>query len=323
MTSNSQPDDRVPSQTDDAFWASLFQTEEGSLSLAPAPVQPPVTRPVIPAQADLHASWVQARAAEAADELLELTVTGQNKGGLLVVWRDLQGFVPASQLLQSERLHIPAARIKALRKLVGKTLRLKIIEVDEVNNRFVLSERAAQVGANARDELRHTIRSGMVRQGVVTNLTSFGAFVDLGGLEGLIHLSELSWRRVRHPSEIVEPNQTVSVLVLSVDLKRERIALSLKQLQQDPWQTVADRYQPEQLVTGTVTNVTNYGAFVRLEKGLEGLVHISELAEGTFLHPRNVVSAGETVSARVLTVDAAARRLALSMRNLKPPAASL
>ena len=127
---------------------------------------------------------------------------------------------------------------------------------------------------------------------------------------------------MRHPSEIVEPNQTVSVLVLSVDLKRERIALSLKQLQQDPWQTVADRYQPEQLVTGTVTNVTNYGAFVRLEKGLEGLVHISELAEGTFLHPRNVVSAGETVTARVLNVDAAARRLALSMRNQKSSPAS-
>ncbi|HSO28192.1 MAG TPA: S1 RNA-binding domain-containing protein, partial [Anaerolineales bacterium] len=141
-------------------------------------------------------------------------------------------------------------------------------------------------------------------------------FVDLGGVEGLIHISELSWSRVPHPSKIVKPDQKVEVLVLGVDQENERVALSLKQLYPDPWKTVESRYQVGQLVEGVINNIVNYGAFVLLEPELEGLIHISELAEGSFLHPRNVVDIGDKVTARVLQVDGRAKRLALSLRGV-------
>ncbi|MCA9965644.1 MAG: S1 RNA-binding domain-containing protein, partial [Anaerolineales bacterium] len=153
-------------------------------------------------------------------------------------------------------------------------------------------------------------------EGEVTNLTNFGVFVDLGGVEGLIHISELSWSRVLHPSDILEPGNTVSVVVLNVDRRNQRVALSLKRTKKDPWRTAEQRYYAGQLVEGVVSNIVNYGAFVLLEEELEGLIHISELAEGSFLHPRNVVQSGMKVTARVLTVDAASKRLALSLRGL-------
>jgi small subunit ribosomal protein S1 len=149
----------------------------------------------------------------------------------------------------------------------------------------------------------------------VTNLCSFGAFVNLGGLEGLIHVSELSWGRVDHPSDVLEPNQLVKVYVLNIDRERGRVGLSLKRLLPDPWQTVEERYSVGQTVEGVVTHVVNFGAFARIEEGLEGLIHVSELAEGDFLHPRNVVQEGDTVTARVLNIDSARRRMGLSLRR--------
>ena len=157
---------------------------------------------------------------------------------------------------------------------------------------------------------------GAARRGYVTNVCAFGAFVDLGGLEGLIHISEISWGRVSHPGDVLKTGDPVEVYVISVDRAAKRVALSLKRLRPDPWATVAERYSVGQLVKGTVTNVVNFGAFVRLEEGLEGLIHVSELAEGQFLHPRNVVSEGDAVVARVLSIDGAQRRLALSLRRV-------
>jgi small subunit ribosomal protein S1 len=149
----------------------------------------------------------------------------------------------------------------------------------------------------------------------VTNLCSFGAFVDLGGLEGLIHVSELSWGRVDHPSDVLEPNQSVDVYVLNIDRERGRVGLSLKRLLPDPWQSVEERYCVGQTVEGIVTHVVVFGAFARIEEGLEGLIHVSELAEGDFLHPRNVVQEGDTVTARILNIDSARRRMGLSLRR--------
>jgi small subunit ribosomal protein S1 len=160
-----------------------------------------------------------------------------------------------------------------------------------------------------------SLRPGDVRQGVVTNLTSFGAFVDLGGVEGLIHISELSWDRVRDPGDVLRPGQSVEVSVLGVNPDEGRVALSLKRLRPNPWNEVDSRYQVGQLLDGTVTNVVSFGAFVRLEEGVEGLVHISELAEGSFFHPRNVVREGDVVRVRVLNVDPAKQRLGLSLRQ--------
>ncbi|NJN54207.1 MAG: S1 RNA-binding domain-containing protein, partial [Anaerolineae bacterium] len=197
-----------------------------------------------------------------------------------------------------------------------KVLRLKVIEIEMEQNRFILSERAALVKAGERDRLFKNMMPGKQVQGEVTNLTDFGAFVDLGGVEGLIHISELSWSRVTHPTDVVQPGQEVTVRVLQVDSENGRIALSLKQLKNDPWQTVDQRFQPGQMVEGVVSKVVNFGAFVQIEDELEGLIHISELAEGTFLHPRNVVRRGQAVRARVLFVDGAAKRLALSLRGV-------
>jgi small subunit ribosomal protein S1 len=149
----------------------------------------------------------------------------------------------------------------------------------------------------------------------VTNLTSFGAFVDLGGVEGLVHVSELSWDRVRHPRDVLHPGQNVEVCVLGVNQEEGRIALSLKRLRPNPWMDAESRYYEGQLIEGQVTNVVSFGAFVRLEEGLEGLIHVSELAEGNFLHPRNVIREGDLVRVRVLNIDSYNQRLGLSLRQ--------
>lgn len=160
------------------------------------------------------------------------------------------------------------------------------------------------------------LRPGDVCPGVVTNLTSFGAFVDLGGIEGLIHISELSWDRVRDPGDVLQPGQEVEVYVLGVNPDERRIALSLKRMRPNPWLEVETRYQVGQVLEGAVTNVVSFGAFVRIEEGVEGLIHISELAEGSFLHPRNVVHEGDIVRVRVLNIDSAKQRLGLSLRQV-------
>ena len=149
----------------------------------------------------------------------------------------------------------------------------------------------------------------------MTNLCSFGVFVDLGGLEGLVHVSELSWGRVTRPSDVLEKSQLVEVYVLNMDRKRGRVGLSIKRLQPDPWQSVEDHYQVGQTVEGTITHIVDFGAFARIEEGLEGLIHVSELAEGNFLHPRNVVKEGDAVVARVLNIDSRRRRMGLSLRQ--------
>jgi small subunit ribosomal protein S1 len=194
-------------------------------------------------------------------------------------------------------------------------LSLRVIELDRIQNRLILSERAAQVQPGTRASVLTHIRESDICSGQVTNLCDFGVFVDLGGLEGLIHISELSWGRVSHPRDILTRGDTIQVYVMHVDQDQGRIALSLKRLRPDPWQTVETRYQVGQIVEGVITNVVDFGAFACIEEGLEGLIHVSELAEGHFLHPRNVVREGDTVRAKILNIDGQARRLGLSLRR--------
>jgi small subunit ribosomal protein S1 len=208
------------------------------------------------------------------------------------------------------------ARRAEFARRIGWTLCVKVIEVDRTHGRLVFSERATSSEESRREALWGDLCEGAVRRGCITNVCAFGAFVDLGGLEGLIHISEISWGRVNHPSDVLKTGDTVEVFVISVDRAAKRVALSLKRLRPDPWATVSERYQVGQLVKGTVTNVVNFGAFVRLEEGLEGLIHVSELAEGQFLHPRNVVGEGDAVVARVINIDGSQRRLALSLRRV-------
>lgn len=328
MASESFTDNSTHPQRDESFWAALFQQEE---SVIPSTNESQESWSSLARRVDGRFRWSDGGKANAedawataqeyfeSDKTLRLIVVGYNKGGLLVQWNGLQGFVPASQLIDFPQFHLESERLQALKEWQDSILELKIIEVNPNMNRLIFSERAALVRAEQREDLFSRIHPGDQLEGEITNLTDFGAFVDLGGVEGLIHISELSWSRVIHPSDIVHPGQQVTVRVLNVDRDNGRIALSLKRLKTNPWQTVDSRYKPDQIIEGVVTNVVSFGAFVMVEEELEGLIHISELAEGTFLHPRNVVRKGDRIVARVLEADGAAKRLALSLRGVSQP----
>lgn len=309
-----------PVKKDDAYWSALFLQEELLVSSPPLveesrPVnnQPPSHNG---STIESSPTWQLAQVLMTSDQVLRLPVTGYNKGGLLVALQDLQGFVPASQLVDFPLLHVARERLRVLASLQGKALSLKLIEVDPGKNRLVFSERAAQVKAAERFDTLNRIKRGITIKGRVTNLTDFGAFVDLGGIEGLIHISELSWSRVTHPSHILQSGQEVRVLVLAVDHERERVALSYKRLKADPWETAEQRYKPDDIVIGIVSSIAHFGAFVLLEEELEGLIHVTEMPDSAILQPGSVVQEGNKVMARVLQVDGQKKRLALTLRNL-------
>ncbi len=260
--------------------------------------------------------WQRAEQLNAAQSPCCLVVTGYNRGGLLVNLGCLSGFVPGSHLLDFPVNLDYEERETVLARRIGEELKLQVIEIDRPRSRLVLSERVACVEERS-EGLFARLHVGDVVRGQVSNLRRFGAFVDLGGYEGLLHISELSWGRVNDPGDVVRVGQEIQVYVLDINHEERKIQLSLKHLQSDPWQGVSQRYTVGDLVSGEVTNVVNFGAFTRLEDGVEGLIHISELAEGTFLHPRNVVSEGQQVRVRVLAVDPANRRIGLSLRQAR------
>jgi small subunit ribosomal protein S1 len=266
-------------------------------------------------QRPLDLLWETARQACDADEALAVLVTGFNRGGLLIDWDGLHGFVPASHILNMPNVTDDMQRRTEFEKRVGQSIKGKVIELDRAHGRFVLSERLAYNDRTRVELLLANLQPGQQRCGVVTTVCDFGAFIDLGGVEGLAHISEISWGRINHPSDVLHSGQNVEVHVMTIDREQRRVALSLKRLRPDPWMTVPQRYQPDQMVEGVVTTVVDFGAFVRLEEGVEGLIHISELAEGNFLHPRNVVHENDTVRVRVLSIDVAHRRLGLSLRQ--------
>jgi small subunit ribosomal protein S1 len=326
MSTNLQRQDFTPPPPplDEGYWSSLLNegefaepsqhTPESANGRSSAPVRGEFYPPSGDAQTMTESDWEEIRQLMDNDEVIELAVVGYNRGGLLVEWRTLRGFVPASQLTDFPATANTISRRNALMARVGQSLALRVIELNADQNRLILSERAAMVQAGERADVLKRLQPGDTTHGQITNLTDFGAFVDLGGLEGLIHISELSWGRVGHPSDILERGQQVDVYVLDVDRVNARIALSLKRLRPDPWATVDQRYQIGQIIEGVITNVVDFGAFACIEEGLEGLIHVSELAEGHFLHPRNVVSEGQQVKARILSIDNRARRLGLSLR---------
>jgi small subunit ribosomal protein S1 len=311
---------------DDGYWEALLRDVDGEMTISHRDAKESAgardegyrSEAWRPAAGDVEdgeeKDWAEAQALLSSGQATVVTVSGYNRGGLLANLGRIQGFLPASHLLTPPAVQAPGPRMAALAARGGEKLTVRVIEIEREQRRLILSERCAQPDGPVASLLA-SLAPEQVRQGTVTNLCAFGAFVDLGGFEGLIHISELSWGRVNTPSEVVRPGEQVEVLVLDVNPQAQKIALSLKRLRPDPWQGVEQRYQVGQVIEGVVTNVVSFGAFARLEEGLEGLIHISELAEGSFMHPRNIVNEGDRVRVRVLHVDGANRRLALTMRS--------
>ena len=262
--------------------------------------------------------WQRAEEIAARGEVWEADVVGCNRGGLVVAFGSIHAFVPASQVTGINPSSSPLEKRRRLRSLVGQRLRFKILEVDPPRGRLVLSEREGRrlYRRRHRTELLDTLKEGAVVRGVVSNLCEFGAFVDLGGADGLVHLSEICWEPIDNPAEKLQVGDEVEAVVLKLDRRRGRIGLSLKRLQPDPWDSVEGLYHERQLVEGVVTRLASFGAFVRVEPGVEGLVHVSELADDLILDPVEVVEEGELLLLRVVRVDAAQRRLGLSLRQV-------
>ena len=298
-------------RTDEAYWQSLLSDAEAHMADRPAGERRTAGRHD---QVDL--AWQAAQRASDTAEVIQVHSVGCNRGGLLIEWNGLRGFMPASHISGLAGHLDDDDRRGQLAQHVGDCFRARVIEIDRGQGRFVVSERLACGDHVRRDAVLAQLAEGQVRSGTITNVCDFGAFVDLGGVEGLLHISEISWGRVNQPSEFLRVGQAVNVLLLSVDCGQGRVALSIKRLEPDPWQTVAERYHVGDVVAGVVTGVVGFGAFARLPDGLEGLIHVSELAEGNFLHPRNVVQEGQPVRVRVINIDGPHRRLGLSLRQV-------
>ena len=261
-------------------------------------------------------SWRRLQEIHEANEVIEAEVTNYNKGGLLVNLDGVRGFVPASQVTEI-RGGDDASKQADMARLIGTTLPLKVIEINRHRNRLILSERQAVQERRdvMKERLIEELSEGEVRRGRVSSICDFGAFVDIGGADGLVHLSELSWSRVRHPGEVLRVGQEVDVYVLGINAQEKKIALSIKRTQAEPWSRVAAAYEVGQLVRGTVTQLANFGAFARIEDGIEGLIHVSELVDDRVTHPKQVVSEGDELLLRIIRIDPQRRRMGLSLRR--------
>ena len=290
----------------EAYWDSLLrEVDEGGEGESREAYEPAVDEGI----------WREAEESLSQGEVWEVKVAGYNRGGLLVDWKGIIGFLPLSHLEGFPSDLDVEERQKMLASWVGETLQCKIIEVDRERERLLFSQRALGWEGDP-EKLWEELTPGEVRRGRVIRLCSFGAFVDLGGFDGLLHISELSWHHVERPEEVLKIGQEIEVYILDVDRERKRVALSLKRLQSDPWAEVAEKYHIGQVVEGVISSVVDFGAFACIEEGVEGLIHLSELAEGDFLHPHNVVQEGEVVKVRILNIDPQRRRMALSLRKV-------
>ena len=276
--------------------------------------------------------WETAEELMASQDIFEGEVAAYNRGGVIVKLGQVRGFVPASQLSTTSqamtRNNNSDGEIAAEDRwagLMGAELKLKVIDIDRSRNRLILSERLAmrEWRRHQKEQLLASLAEGESFEGVISSIADFGAFVDLGGADGLIHLSELSWNRVSHPSDVVKVGQKVTVQILSIDSDRRRIGLSLRRLQPQPWDLVDDAYEIGQIVTGRITKLVNFGAFARLDSGVEGLIHISELANRRVNHPKEIVAEGEEHELRIIRIDTDRQRMGLSLKQALPPEESV
>jgi small subunit ribosomal protein S1 len=277
-------------------------------------------RPVLSIhQAHMYQDWLDAEEMMKSGELYEGEVSNYNRGGLIVKFGKIRGFIPCSQIVGLPRRLREEQRRQRLAAMVGEQVGLRVIEVDRQRRRLIFSQRRALRAWQElqRGRVMDGLHEGETRHGEVTSITDFGAFVDLGGADGLIHVSELSWRRVEHPREVLKVGDEVDVYVLSVDRERRRIALSLKKLQPDPWTVVDDQYQVGQLVEGRVTRVVDFGAFVALDLGIEGLLHANEMIGTPELSPADIVQSGDKLPVKIIGIDSRRKRLDLSAKQVR------
>jgi small subunit ribosomal protein S1 len=267
--------------------------------------------------------WLYAEAMLASGETFEGTIIGFNKGGLIIPLGQLRGFVPASQVSLLRRIdssgNTPEQRWGSM---LDEAITVSVIEVDRERRRLILSERVAlqETRESLKERLLDELNEGDVRTGRVTSLADFGAFVNIDGADGLVHLSEISWERIEHPREVLRVGQEVQVKVIGIDRDRKRIGLSIRQLQEDPWVKKIDHLKEGQLIEGTITHLTKFGAFARLDEDLEGLIHISEISEQRVAHPKEVLHEGDVVTLRVIKIEPERHRIGLSMRKVDSPA---
>ncbi|RMF49734.1 MAG: 30S ribosomal protein S1 [Anaerolineae bacterium] len=309
-------------EVDEAWWDSLLMEEERWF-----PQDMPAQSDMNGTLSDQHVDWEKVQQAYMVDDVVEAEAYGYNQGGILVRNSVLQGFVPLSHLVATtdammrgelppnwDAIQDPEVVQPILSAYVGRRLRLKIIECEPERGRIVLSERSAQCEPGRRTRLLNSLQPGQIISGQVTNITRFGVFIDLGGLEGLIHISELSWGRVQHPSDVVQMGEELKVHVIRVDRENNRVALSLKRMRPNPWEDVEQRYQVGQIISVQITCVVSFGAFARVEEGLDGLIHVSEMPHnGGAPKPWKIVHEGEIVQARIVHIDAARQRMGLSL----------
>lgn len=257
--------------------------------------------------------WEKARELLKSEEAVEINVTDFNKGGLLVRWRRLEGFIPSSHLTSTD---LSLERREAMAQLIGNQLNVKVIEVDQDRRRLIFSEREAQREWRAKQKARllNELSEGDVVDGTVTGLRDFGAFVNIGGADGLIHVSELAWHRVDHPRDILSIGEKIKVYILNLDRETKRIALSRKRLLADPWDDAQQRYHEGQQTEGVVTNVVDFGAFVALDDGLEGLLHLSEMGDGSLKEPHSYVQKGDRLALRISHLEPEKRRVGFTQR---------
>jgi len=264
-------------------------------------------------------SWDNVEKLLEGDSVVESKIIGFNKGGLIVGVEGLRGFVPSSQISAMRRSQstgeTPEQRWQ---KMIGQPITVRVIEVDRERRRLILSERAASTESrqSIKERVIEELEEGKVYTGRVTSLANFGAFININGADGLVHLSELSWDHIEHPREVLEVGQEIKVKVINVDREKKRIGLSVRALQSDPWRSRVEKYSVGQLVEGVITRLTKFGAFARLEGDIEGLIHISEIAEHRIEHPKEVLKEGEVKSLRVIRIDPDQHRIGLSLRKV-------
>jgi small subunit ribosomal protein S1 len=264
-------------------------------------------------------TWENVERMLSEEEVIESKVTGFNKGGLIVAVGGLRGFVPASQISMARRsAAVGETPEQRWGKMVGDPISVRIVEVDRERRRLILSERAANTESrqSIKERVISELEIGKTYTGRVTSLAEFGAFVNINGADGLVHLSEISWEHVQHPSEALEVGQEVKVRVINIDRDKKRIGLSIRQLQEDPWQSKVEKFSVGQLVEGVITRLTKFGAFARLEGDLEGLIHISEISDHRIEHPKEALHDGDVKTLRIIRIDTDQHRIGLSLRKV-------